>query len=384
MALPYWRLSNFYLFYFASLGALLPYWGLYLKDEGFSALEIGELMALVMATKIISPNIWGWIADHTGKKMTVVRVGSLLSILCFVGVFWAKGYWAMALMMFSFSFFWNATLPQFEAITLNYLHGDSHRYSLIRLWGSIGFIITAATLGPLFEWVSVTHLPGILLGIYIAIFLSSTLVPERQSSVIHHDPLPIMGVIKQPTVIALLVVCFLMQASHGPYYTFFTLYMEEYDYSRTVIGELWALGVIAEVVIFMVMHRLVPKYGLEWLLLFALLITSLRWLLIALFAKSLVVILFAQLIHAASFGIFHAVTITMFHRIFTGKLQGRGQALYSSISFGGGGAFGSYAAGLSWNHFGPASIYLFATLMTVAGYLIALRWLNREVTPNPI
>ena len=95
MSLPYWRLSNFYLFYFASLGALLPYWGLYLKSEGFSALEIGELMALVMATKIISPNIWGWIADHTGKKMTIIRIGSLVSILCFAGVFWAEGYWEM-------------------------------------------------------------------------------------------------------------------------------------------------------------------------------------------------------------------------------------------------------------------------------------------------
>lgn len=377
MPLPYWRLSNFYLFYFASLGALLPYWGLYLKDEGFSALEIGELMALVMATKIISPNIWGWIADHTGRKMAVIRVGSFASILCFSGVFWAEGYWMMALVMFAFSFFWNATLPQFEAITLNYLHDDSHRYSLIRLWGSIGFIITAVSLGPLFEWISVNSLPGILLAIYIAIFLSSGLIPERQSTVVHHEPTPIMGVLKQPKVIALLLICFLMQASHGPYYSFFTLYMEDYGYSRTVIGELWALGVIAEVLVFMVMHRLVPKYGLERLLLFALLVTSMRWMMTALFAESIAIILIAQLIHAASFGIFHAVTIAMFHQIFIGKLQGRGQALYNSISFGAGGAFGSYAAGLSWEQFGPETIYIFASLMTIIAFLIALCWFDR-------
>ncbi len=378
MPLPYWRLSNFYLFYFASLGALLPYWGLYLKDEGFSTLEIGELMAIVMATKIISPNIWGWIADHTGKKMTIIRIGSLASILCFFGVFWADGYWSMALVMLSFSFFWNATLPQFEAITLNYLHGDSHRYSLIRLWGSIGFIITAAALGPLFEWGSIDNLPAILLAIYIAIFLSSGLVPERPSPVVHHKHTSIIKVLKRPKVIALLLVCFLMQASHGPYYTFFTLYMEGYGYSRTVIGEMWALGVIAEVLAFMVMHRLVPKYGLERLLLFALIITTARWLITAFFAQSLVIILFAQLIHAASFGIFHAVTIAMFHHIFTGKLQGRGQALYSSISFGAGGAFGSYAAGLSWDRFGAESIYIFASFMTITAYLISLWWFKGE------
>ncbi|NNF97645.1 MAG: MFS transporter, partial [Halobacteria archaeon] len=62
--MPYWRLSGFYFFYFASLGALLPYWGLYLKSQGYDITAIGDLMAIIMATKIISPNIWGWIADH--------------------------------------------------------------------------------------------------------------------------------------------------------------------------------------------------------------------------------------------------------------------------------------------------------------------------------
>ena len=59
--MPYWRLSGFYLFYFATLGALVPYWSLYLKGLGFSAVEIGELVAILMATKIVAPNIWGWI-----------------------------------------------------------------------------------------------------------------------------------------------------------------------------------------------------------------------------------------------------------------------------------------------------------------------------------
>ncbi len=376
MPLPYWRLSNFYLFYFASLGALLPYWGLYLKDAGFGVLEIGELMALLMATKIIAPNIWGWIADHTGRKMAVIRIGSFASTLCFAGVFWAKGFWMMALVMFAFSFFWNATLPQFEAITLNHLHNNTQRYSLIRLWGSVGFVTTAVILGPLFEWISVANLPGILLAIYIIIFLSSGLVPERKSPITHHQQPPVTGLLRQPRVIALLLVCFLMQVSHGPYYSFFTLYMEDYGYSRTVIGELWALGVFAEVLVFMVMHRLVPRYGLERLLLFALFTTSIRWLLTAMFAKSIVIILFAQLIHAASFGIFHAAAIAMIHHSFSGRLQSRGQALYNSVSFGAGGAFGSYAGGLSWAYFGPESIYIFAAIITVCGYLIARRWIR--------
>ena len=79
--MPYWRLSGFYLFYFASLGALVPYWGLYLKSTGFSAHDIGVFMAIIMGTKIVSPNIWGWIADHLGHRMLIVRVGCWRQLL---------------------------------------------------------------------------------------------------------------------------------------------------------------------------------------------------------------------------------------------------------------------------------------------------------------
>ena len=71
--LPYWRLSGFYFFYFATLGGLIPYWGLYLKDLGFGPSEVGELLAIVAGTKIIAPNLWGWLADRYRLRMRVVR-----------------------------------------------------------------------------------------------------------------------------------------------------------------------------------------------------------------------------------------------------------------------------------------------------------------------
>ena len=90
--LPYWRLSSFYFFYFASLGAFLPYWSLYLKSLGFGAVEIGQLVAIIMATKIVAPNVWGWIADHTGHRMAIVRMASLLATVTFAGVFLVNSF----------------------------------------------------------------------------------------------------------------------------------------------------------------------------------------------------------------------------------------------------------------------------------------------------
>ncbi len=374
--MPYWRLSGFYLFYFALIGALVPYWSLYLKDLGFSAQDIGILMAVMLATKIVSPNVWGWIADHTGKRMLIVRVGCLLAAVSFSGVFLGDDYWWLVLVMLVFSFFWNATLPQFEVTTFNYLGQQSHRYSSIRLWGSVGFIVTVVVLGPVLDAQGVAILPVILMMLFMGLWLSSLLVPEKASQ---HLPLthePLLKVLRRPEVLALLVVCFLLQASHGPYYTFYTIYMESYGYSRSLIGQLWALGVVAEVGVFLLMYRWVPRFGLRNLLLVSLGLTALRWMLIGQFPEWIAVMIFAQVLHAASFGIYHAVAIQLVHRYFTGRNQGRGQALYSSVSFGAGGAMGSFASGLGWETIGPANVYWVATSLALLAFFVTAVWIR--------
>ncbi len=371
----YWRLSGFYFFYFASLGALVPYWGLYLQSRGFGGAQIGELVAILMATKLVAPNIWGWIADHSGRRMAVIRTASLLSVLAFAAVFWSGGYGSLALVIAGFSFFWNASLPQFEAVTLSHLGADSHRYSSIRLWGSIGFILAVVALGPVLDRFGAGLLPGVLIVLFAAIWLSSLSVPEAPGGVHPEEHEPLRQVLRRPAVLTLLSVCFLMQASHGPYYTFYTLYMEEAGYSRGQIGWLWALGVVAEIGVFLVMHRWLPHFGARALLLASLAFTSLRWCLIAAFPDLLPVVLLAQTLHAASFGIYHAVAIHLIHRMFVGRNQGRGQALYSSLSFGAGGAVGSLAAGYVWAGIGHSAAYYAAALLSFGALLLA--WQGR-------
>ena len=375
--MPYWRLSAFYLIFFSSLGTMLPYWGLYLESLGFKPAQIGELMALVMATKIISPNVWGWIADHTGKPMAIVRLGSLAAAVAFSAVLFGHSFLWLAVVMTVFSFFWNASLPQFEATTFSHLGDQTHRYSSIRLWGSIGFILAVTILGSVFEVVGIGALPAILLAFMTGIWLMSLLVPERESPAVSSH-LPLRDVLRRPEVIALLVVCFLMQASHGPYYTFYSIYLEDHGYSRTLIGWLWALGVIAEVLVFMFMHRLVPRFGLRNIFLASLLCAALRWALIGLYVDNLPIMVFAQTLHAASFGIYHAVSIQLIHQYFTGRNQGRGQALYSSLSFGAGGAVGSLYSGYMWSSAGPLATYFLAAIVGLAAFLVAWRSIRIE------
>ncbi len=234
-SLPYWRLSSFYFFYFASLGELVPFWSLYLKDLGFDAQAIGTLIAFIPATKIFAPYIWGWLADHTQRPITIIRLANLLAVVTFAGVFFGDSYWWLAMVMFTFSFFWNSTLPQFEATTLNHLDDDLHLYSGIRLWGSLGFIFMVVGLGEFFQTQNIDWLPTVIFILLAGLFFVSLLVPERLQT--HHEEQgSIIKVVRQPVVLAFLVVCFLMVLSHGPYYTFYSIYLEDHGYSRRFIG----------------------------------------------------------------------------------------------------------------------------------------------------
>ena len=373
---PYWRLSGFYFFYFASLGVLVPYWGLYLQWQGFSAQEIGELTAIFLGTRIIAPNIWGWIADHHGHRMRIVRAASIAGTIAFSAILINNSYAWIASVMLVFSIFWNATLPQFEANTLQHLGEQSHHYSKIRLWGSIGFILSVSVLGILFEKISIELMPTALIITMTGIWLMSLTVPESASRHLSIDHQPLRDILKQPTTLAFFAICFLILLSHGPYYTFYSIYLEEHGYSRTLIGQLWALGVIAEVVIFLFMHHFLPHFGLRFVLILSLILSTLRWLLIGFFPDILPILLFAQLLHAASFGTFHAAAIAWVHQHFVGKNQARGQALYSSVGFGAGGVLGSLLSGYLWVSPGPTATFFMAAMTTLVASLIALRWLK--------
>lgn len=374
--MPYWRLSGFYFFYFATLGALVPYWSLYLRSVGFSALQIGELMALLMVSRIVAPYLWGWIADHQGQRMVVVRTAALLSVVSFAGVFVSASFWWLAIVMLLFSFFWNATLPQVEAATLSHFGGEGGRYARVRLWGSVGFIVSVLVLGSVLDHVPAWWLLPALLVLLSGIWVASLLVPQREVPGQTEHAGPLLKIFLRPQVAAFLFSAFLMQASHGPYYTFYTIYLGGHGYTKTVIGALWALGVVCEIAIFLVLHRARMRIGMREMLLASFALAAVRWALIGFFPDNLAILILAQVLHAATFGAYHATAVEMVHRFFRGAHQTRGQAIYGSVSFGLGGAVGSLYAGVGWSSSGPLSTYLAASLLALLALGVAWRWIR--------
>ena len=378
--IPYWRLSSFYWFYFATLGAFIPYFSLYLSDAGFNAIEIGQLMAVIMGTKIVAPYLWGWIADHRGSRLGIIRIGAVLAMLGYTGIFFSISFWWLFLVLMVFSFFWNAILPQFEALTFNHLSKNEHQYSWVRIWGSIGFVVAVTIMGIVFSSVSISHLPWFVWSLLGGIAFSTFLISDHSGAVHKESHQPLSHILKNKQVVALLLACLLIQASHGPYYTFYSIYTESHGYDKSWIGVLWAIGVLSEVIAFAMMPYLVKKFGLRTLLLFSLFSGSLRWLLIGFYIDNVYITTFAQIFHASTFGIYHAVAIAYIHHYFKGKNQGKGQALYSSISFGLGGAIGSLYGGYLWDSAGASMTFTISAILSFLAFMISWKYTDKENT----
>lgn len=379
--LPYWRLSAFYLCYFAILGAMVPYWTVFLRSRGMSALEIGQLMAVGTLTRILAPWASAWVGDRMRRRIVVVRLAAALMTVIFCGMFVARGFWQVALVTAAFGFFWNAALPQFEIVTLRHLGGTGNLYGRIRLWGSVGFIGVVLGGGWLLDRSGLDTLLLVLLATMTGTLVSSLLVPDRTGPPAVQARASLRGALRHPAAIGFLAAAFLMQASHGPYYGFFSILLEDLGYTRSTVGALWALGVVAEVAVFLALTRLMPRLGAARVFQASLLLAALRWLLIGHGAASLAWLLPAQILHAATFGAFHVAALAQVQRFFPAALQGRGQALYSGLCMGGGGALGGVASGYLWDVAGAARVYELAALVAL---LAAVLWtgLNRPVSDD--
>ena len=371
-------LAPVYLFYFGALGILIPFWAPYLRDLGLDPVQIGQIMAVYLGWRLVAPTAWGWLADHSGRRMLLVRMAAIASAGAFALLSERTDFVGLLVTMSLFAIFWTALIPQYEANTLSVLGPRIASYGRIRLWGSVGFILAVLAGGWWFDNNGLGSVPGIVAVLVGLVALGSFLTPSGPQLAEEAGELPLSGVLRQPRVIALLVVALLVQAAFGPYYVFFTVYLEELGYARTTIGILWALGVAAEIAVFIYSPWLFRVFSRRVLLAGALGFAVVRWCLTAAFADNLVLLVFAQLLHMASFGLFHAVAVVCVHDFFPGKTHGRGQALYSSAGFGAGGALGSLYSGYSWDLFGPQAMFWIAAGLVGLALLIAVVWIHPD------
>jgi PPP family 3-phenylpropionic acid transporter len=364
---PSLRLAAFYFAFFLYAGILLAYLPAYLAARQLSAAQIAAVLALPQVVRIFAPALWGWVADRTGAQRTIVVVGCAANAACFLLVPIAPGALAIALLVGGASLVSAAALPLVEAITLGALAGHAGRYGPIRVWGSIGFVV--AVLGG-----------GVWLDRHAATTLAPALVLFGAFSVVAAAALPRARVhfpergasFAIPREGRFLLACgFCMALAHGTLYAFLTLHLQRAGYSGTLIGVLWTLGVLAEILVFLALPAIFRRASLSAILAGSCALAAVRFLLIGWLADWTGLLVAAQLMHAATFGAFHAASVAAVHRIFPARAHARGQTLFSSIAYGAGGAAGALSAGWAWELAGPGTAFTLSALAAAAGVFLA-------------
>lgn len=369
------RFGLFYLGYYGYIGVLTPFVSLFFAWRGYSAIEIAGLVAVFQITRIIGPYLWGWLSDRLGTRVRIMRVTACLALLAFLMVPGTHSYGGMMALMAVLNLLTSALSPLGDALTITWLRhapqGFEHRYGHIRMWGSVGFIVTVLGGGALLEAFGTGLFPWMA----IAMLAGLTLVLWRLQDIEDHTDYPpappVLSLLRWADVNWFLLSAFCMMFAHAALYVFYSLWLEQLGYSKFVIGAMWTIGVVAEIILFWFQGWLFRRWSLLAILTGTFILGALRFAAIGYLADWWWVLAAVQVLHAATFAAHHSASLKRLQHWFAGPLQARGQALYTGVSYGLGGTLGGLAMGAAWNAFGPAHTFGLAALVTLIGAVAA-------------
>ncbi|WP_334133919.1 MFS transporter [Tepidimonas sp.] len=350
--------------YFAHIGFFNPYLPLWLQSLGYGLWAIGLLTALQSATRLFAPYLWGWLSDRSGEPVRWLRLCAVAALGLSLGLWWQPAPWWLPLVLGLLFIHTSAMMPLSETVLAHTVSAagafDARRYGRVRLWGSLGFLLTVLAAGIWFERYGMGSFPFWANATLVLVLLSVWAIPRWREVPHPHEAVGgrVWPVLRQPAVAWFFVSMFLHVLAHIFIYIFFSLYLDALGYSKQVIGALWATAVVVEIAWFLTQGRWLPRLALgQWLVL-ASALTVARMAATAWGAAWLPLLVLAQLVHALGFAAHHTVCIALIHRHFPGRLRARGQALYSLIGYGCSGVAAGALGGWISSRWGLGAVFV--------------------------
>lgn len=352
--------------YFAHIGFFNPYLPLWLKSLGLPLVTIGVLTSVQSLTRLLAPYGWGMLSDHTGQRVSLLRWCATLALAISAGL-WVNGGvgWLAVVLLLMFTHT-SAMMPMSEAAMAHLVSQqgsfDAHRYGRVRLWGSMGFLVTVFAAGAWFERFGMADFPGWTFATLLAVVVSTWWLPrmgdDSKAPGPDEGPVPSVAlVLCNPKVRWFFASACFHVLAHIAVYVFFSLYLDALGYRKSTIGVLWAVSVVVEIAWFFTQGRWLPRWPLtRWLLVCAAAM-ALRMGMTAAAGASLLVLVVAQALHALTFAAHHTVCIALLSQYFPGRLRGRGQALYTVLAYGLPGVVGGLAGGALGAAAGLVAVY---------------------------
>jgi MFS transporter, PPP family, 3-phenylpropionic acid transporter len=368
--------SIFYFFYYGALGAYTPYIGRWVDSLGFNGYVVGMMLVLWYGGRIIGPPLWNSLIEKSDRPGFWFVIGCFLTMLCFAGFTLAKTSSSLFIVMGLLAFFYNAVMPQFEAMTLAALGEDTHQYGRIRVWGSVGFLIIASSYGKLLDHFGDAVFPWLALPLFVAIVLAAWSHRLDPAPVFEKLGVRFIDLWRRSGVPLFLCVVLLAQVGFGAFYVFYTLHLQAHGLDGTQIGILWGTGVLIEIAMFWKAPKLILYFGAARLMIFCLFITSLRWLVVAMYPDSFSIMLAAQTTHALGFAVFHSCCMRLMSSFFPGHLAKTGQSLMFGFSSGVGGVLGALLASWMWGIGKGQAAFIACSLVSLFAGLLYWYGLN--------
>ena len=385
------RFAFFYGGLFLTIGIYLPYIPLWLEARGFSDQAIGLVLAIPAWLRIVTTPAIALLADRSGRRRLTILALALATPLCLISLEFAVGFALIVVLHSLTGLLHQPQMPLIEGLAVRAAERHGFAYSRARLWGSLAFVVAnlggglvIGRFGP--DWVLHLVTVSALLTTVAAWCLPAQIEPTRGEGD-RSDERRLAGgrflaLLRRPDFLLLLLAGLLIQGSHAVYYAYSALDWSRAGLDGSLIGALWALGVLAEVVLFWFGKSLIGRFGPLLLLAVGGLAGVIRWPLTALTADPLLLAPL-QLLHALTFGAAHLGALTWLGRNVPDAQAGTAQALYAtavgslgvgSLMFAAGWLYGSFGAGAYF------AMALTSLLGTVAALLVIRQTTHRQKT----
>ncbi|HGJ5868909.1 3-phenylpropionate MFS transporter [Arsenophonus nasoniae] len=342
-----------YFTYFFAYGIFLPFIAMWLNGEGLEADIIGILLATGLSARFIGSLMIAPIVKGSRHLITTLRLFAGLTLIFAIGFIVSSNWLWLLFIMLAFNLFFSPMVPLTDALAASWQKQITFDYGKVRAWGSLAFIISASSMGYLANnWGHKIIIYALLASIVIMLLtmlLQPTVLPKATYCQMANTTISLKQLLLDSSVWRFLLCITLLQSSHAAYYGFSSIYWKEVGYSDAIIGLLWSLSIVAEVIVFTFSYVLFRHWQASGLLLLAASCAVIRWSLMASFT-ALPILIMSQFLHSGTFTVCHLAAMRFISARNEEEII-RLQAFYSALALGAGLAIVTIVVGFVYEHF---------------------------------
>ena len=348
----------------------MPFWPIWL--------EIGFILAAAPFVRAFTSPFVAHVADKKGIRQPIILFLATAALLSFTLFNWSSGFWPILAITVIFYTFLSSSQPLAESLTMHAVREKDVSYGKIRLWGSITFILGAILAGNILEGRSTNAVLFITTIGLIFIVLASFQLPKTHFIISKNSEFPILDLLRNKPFVLMLLATAMVQSSHAVVYSFSTIHWKSIGFSETLIGLLWAEGVIAEILLFHYSARVFKYIKPVFLIMIGGAAGILRWTIMG-STDFLPFLIFAQALHGLTFGATHLGAIYYISDTIHERQSATAQSLLSALVMGigigsatmlSGWIFANFA---SQAYFPMALLCIFGIFFGISTYLISKR-----------